>query len=110
LFENLATDRRGLVFRENLIGDKGQVFRFRGGLPVASRNHLAVLPKYGLLDHPSRLSVDRKCNIPLSAIALRHIRKGDEKASGTFDDPDVMDQKAIIEANGSIGFDKLLVG
>jgi hypothetical protein len=34
----------------------------------------------------------------------------DEKASGTFDDSDVMDQKAIVEANGSIGFDELFVG
>jgi len=30
--------------------------------------------------------------------------------SGTFDDPDVMDQKAIVEANARIRFDQLLVG
>jgi len=28
---------------------------------------------------------------------------------GTFDDPDVMDQKAIVEANGSVGFNEFLV-
>jgi hypothetical protein len=27
-----------------------------------------------------------------------------------FDDPDVMDQKTIVEANGSIRFDEILVG
>jgi hypothetical protein len=41
---------------------------------------------------------------------VRPIGKRDEKTSGTFDDPDVMDQKAMIEANGSIAFDEFLVG
>jgi hypothetical protein len=62
------------------------------------------------LDHVPRFSVDRKCNIAFTALAFRPIRKGDEKTTGTFDDPDFMDQKAIVEANGSIGFDELLVG
>jgi hypothetical protein len=59
---------------------------------LAWRNDLLALRQYGLLDHVPRFNIERKCNIPLSAIALRHIGKGDEKASGTFDDPDVMDQ------------------
>jgi hypothetical protein len=33
-----------------------------------------------------------------------------KRSSGTFDNPDVMDQKAIVEGNGSIGFDEFLVG
>jgi hypothetical protein len=33
-----------------------------------------------------------------------------KRPAGTFDDPDVMNQKAIVEANGRIGFDKILFG
>jgi hypothetical protein len=62
-----------------------------------------------LLDHIPRFSVGRTGNIPLTALALRPIGR-DEKTSGTFDDPDIMDQKAIVETNGSIGFDQLFVG
>jgi hypothetical protein len=63
-----------------------------------------------LLDHLRCCSDDGKGNIPLTNFALRRIREGDEKTSGAFNDADVMDQKAIVEANGSIGFDQNFVG
>jgi hypothetical protein len=41
----------------------------------ASGNYFLVLRQYSLLDHPSRFSVDRKSNIPVSAVALSLGRK-----------------------------------
>src|SRR5262249_25525968 len=38
-------------------------------------NHFFVLRQYDLLDHVPRFSVNRKCNVPLTALALRPIRK-----------------------------------
>jgi hypothetical protein len=63
-----------------------------------------------LLDHIPRFSVDRKSNIPLTALACVLLGNEMKRSSGTFDNPDVMDQKAIVEGNGSIGFDEFLVG
>jgi hypothetical protein len=83
---------------------------FLAWILVGFGNDLLVLRQYGLLDHSSCFSVDRKGNIPLTNFALRRIREGDEKTSGAFNDADVMDQKAIVEGNGSMGFDQSLVG
>jgi hypothetical protein len=75
-----------------------------------SANNLLVLRQDGLPDHVPRFSVDRKRNIALTALAFCPVRKSYEKASGTFDNSDVIDHKAIVEADGSISFDEFLFG
>jgi hypothetical protein len=54
---------------------------------VSSANDLLVLRQYGFLDHLPRFSIGRKCNISLTALAVRPIRNEIEKTGGTFDDP-----------------------
>jgi hypothetical protein len=42
---------------------------------VGLGNDFLILRQYSLLDHVPRFSVNRKCNIPLTALALRPIWK-----------------------------------
>jgi hypothetical protein len=51
----------------------GHAFNHSHCITVA--NDFFVLRQYGLLDHLPRFSIDRKCNISLTPLALRPIRK-----------------------------------
>jgi hypothetical protein len=68
-------DAQSQIRPEWLGGDCGGYSFVSLGNGVIYGHNLLVLRQYGLLDHVARFSIDRKCNILLTALAVRPVRK-----------------------------------
>jgi hypothetical protein len=58
-----------------------------------------VLVYYGFLDHFSRLSIDRKGDLPIRAIFLFHLRHSNEIPSRSPEDLKVLNRKTTVDGN-----------